>query len=770
MTPRFTPIRLTMLILVLGGMVGGAVARPASPEARAWADNVWTAALEGDQGHIEVLLGEPVSAGIAPEARSAFIEDVELWQAHEREDAEYTRSRMAKARAEMLEAQQDDDPLEALRLLLEMQTLSPNFADPLQDPAVQSLLADAEAAISSWRTESKLFYAQQGLLRLRAVYEDTGMHDAWDRLTTAYETVSDQMKLLRRYRFDEFHRRYVAFHRGRGDEVKEEYSPRLDTRWMDEVRDADIETASMAMEIALSEHVESVGIGPLLKGGIAALRVLTDDAFLAPTFNSLSDDEAVAAWQAALSATEASLEVPGAHVSLERTMQRIQSANADTIALPEGVLWREFTDGAMDELDRFSQVIWPYEFEQFQRQMRGKFVGVGVQIKETLLGEIQVVTPLEGKPAFYAGVKADDIIATVDGDSTAGWTVHDAVRNITGPANTKVILGLRREGVDNLLEVPIIRGVIRMPTVKGWRKNGVGDDGHSDWDWMIDPEDRIGYIRLTGFDQETKGDLLRAVATMRRNQPLNGLVLDLRYNPGGLLDLAAFVSNLFVPKGDLVTGEDRNGRLTFRFPARSVECYLGGVPTVVLVNRGSASASEIVAGCLQAHEAAVVLGERSFGKGSVQTVHPVGPEARLKVTNQYYRLPPASDESSGRLVHKRPGSTDWGVMPDLVVKMSVDDWEASERLRIRAEQAVSALKLPEPEEDVSKTDQEPNPADVGPPDIDRLINDGYDPQLELALLLLQTQILAETSDKADATPNQMAGGPVIDLRSRAGGR
>jgi carboxyl-terminal processing protease len=287
---------------------------------------------------------------------------------------------------------------------------------------------------------------------------------------------------------------------------------------------------------------------------------------------------------------------------------------------------------------------------------------------------------------------------------------------------------------------------------------------------MIDPEDRIGYIRLTGFDQETKGDLLRAVATMRRNQPLNGLVLDLRYNPGGLLDLAAFVSNLFVPKGDLVTGEDRNGRLTFRFPARSVECYLGGVPTVVLVNRGSASASEIVAGCLQAHEAAVVLGERSFGKGSVQTVHPVGPEARLKVTNQYYRLPSAGGGSPGRLVHKRPGSTDWGVMPDLVVKMSVDDWEASERLRIRAEQAVSALKLPEPEEDVSKTDQEPNPADVGPPDIDRLINDGYDPQLELALLLLQTQILAETSDKADATPNQMAGGPVIDLRSRAGGR
>jgi carboxyl-terminal processing protease len=523
-----------------------------------------------------------------------------------------------------------------------------------------------------------------------------------------------------------------------------------------------------SLQIAVSEHVESRGLSPLLKGGIAALRVLTGEGMLATTFPALADDEAVAAWQAALDATEASLEVPGAHISLERTMQRIQSANADTIALPEGVLWREFTDGAMDELDRFSQVIWPYEFEQFQRQMRGKFVGVGVQIKETLLGEIQVVTPLEGKPAFYAGVKANDIIATVDGDSTAGWTVHDAVRNITGPADTKVVLGLRREGADGLIEVSITRGIIRMPTVNGWRKMGVDADGRSDWDWMIDPEERIGYIRLTGFDQETKGDLLRAVASMRRDTPLNGLVLDLRYNPGGLLDLAAFVSNLFVPKGDLVTGEDRSGRLTFRFPARSVECYLGGVPTVVLVNRGSASASEIVAGCLQAHEAAVVLGERSFGKGSVQTVHPVGPEARLKVTNQYYRLPSADGVSPGRLVHKRPGSDDWGVLPDLIVKMSVDDWDASERLRIRAEQTVSSL--PVPVANGTEGEQDLNPADIGPPDIDRLISDGYDPQLELAVLLLHAQVLAETVDQTENPPRQMAGGPVVDLRSRAGGR
>jgi carboxyl-terminal processing protease len=769
MTQRFTPTRLGMLVLMLGGLVAPAAARPVSPEARAWADDVWTAAIDGDRAGLDVLLHAPASVGVAPDARAAFLEHVRLWQAHEAEDAAYVTARMAKARAEMLTAQAEQDPLESLRLVLELQTLSQSLAAPFGDPQVQSVLADAEAAVTAWRAAGQLFYAQQGLLRLRAVYEDTGRHDAWDRLTAAYETVSDQMKLLRRYQFADFHRRYVDFHRSRGDEVKAEYSPRLDSRWKDEVRDADLRTAAASLQIAVTEHVESVGLSPLLSGGIAALRVLTSEGMLATTFPTLADDEAVAAWKAALDATEASLEVPGAHISLERTMQRIQSANADTIALPDGVLWREFTDGAMDELDRFSQVIWPYEFEQFQRQMRGKFVGVGVQIKETLLGEIQVVTPLEGKPAFYAGVKADDIIATVDGDSTAGWTVHDAVRNITGPTDTQVVLGLRRETTEGLVEVTITRGVIRMPTVNGWRKVGIDDAGRADWDWMIHPEGRIGYIRLTGFDQETKGDLLRAIGSMRRDKPLNGLVLDLRYNPGGLLDLAAFVSNLFVPRGDLVTGEDRSGRLTFRFPARSVECYLGGVPTVVLVNRGSASASEIVAGCLQAHEAAVVLGERSFGKGSVQTVHPVGSEARIKVTNQYYRLPSADGVSPGRLVHKRPGAEDWGVLPDLVVKMSVDDWDASERLRIRAAQAVSSLPVPVPDATEDQT-QEPNPADIGPPDINRLITDGFDPQLELALLLLHTQILAETVDQTENTPRQMAGGPVVDLRSRAGGR
>ena len=745
-----------------------AIAKPVSEQARVWADDIWTAAIEGDADNLEALLAEPAAEGVDPDARTDFLEAVSLWQSHEEADRTHAEERREEARAEMMAAYGEGDLLESLRLLLEVQMLSESLDEPLQTSECQNIIADADAQIQSWRAEGKLFHAQQGLLRLRAVFEDVGNREMWDRLTDQYESLADTMQMMRRYRFEDYHQRYLEFHQDRGNEVKAEYNPRLKTRWKEEVSGVDVQQAARSIQLAMQEHVEAEGLVPLLRGGISAVRTLALDDMLSETFERLGDEDARTMWIAALDATEASLEVPGANISLPRTLQRIANANLETIQLPETVLWREFTDGAMEELDRFSQVIWPYDYEGFQRQMRGKFVGVGVQIQETDLGEIKVVTPLEGKPAFYAGVRADDIIATVDGDSTAGWTVQDAVRHITGPEDTQVMLGVRREGVDELIDIPVIRAVIRMPTVKGWEKQGVDDLGREDWHWMIDDDEGIGYIKLTGFDQETHRDLERAMQEMRDGRALNGLVLDLRFNPGGLLDLAGYVSNLFVPRGDIVTGEDRDGNQTFQISARSHACMLGGLPTVVLINRGSASASEIVAGCLQAHEAAVILGERSFGKGSVQTVHPVGPESRLKITNQYYRLPSPDGLAAGRLVHKRPGAEDWGVDPNLIVRMSADDIITSERLRLRSEQAVSSLPIPElPEND---EDEEVNLADLGPPDIERLIADGFDPQIELALLLVRSQILAEMGGEGWNDRPQVAGGDATDLRSRAGGR
>ena len=752
------------LPLVLGGMLTGAVATPVSPESRQWADSVWTAAKTGDASGLNVLLQHPPQTGIDRVALADFQGDVASWSDHEFADDAFASARLAAASEEMFAAQEEGDLIESLRLLLEVQTLSVVLEAPLEDPRVQSLLTQAESQVQQWRQDGKIFFAQQALLRLRAVYEDTSNWDAWERLTDDYNALSDQLKLLRRYRFADYHERMMAYRASRGEEAKGEYSPLLIDRWKEVVRDIDRAQVIRALRVANREHVESEGVRPMLKGGIESLRLMAQRDTLSETFPMLGQADVRARWAAALDACEAVVDLPGVKLSLERFLQQLAAANADTIALPEAVLWREFADGAMDELDRFSQVIWPYEFEQFQRQLQGKFVGVGVQIQETDLGEIKVVTPLEGKPAFYAGVRADDIIAQVDGVSTAGWTVHDAVRHITGPENTMVNLGIRREGVDGLVDVPVTRAVIRMPTVKGWRKTGVDDDGGEEWDWMVDRDAGIGYIKLAGFDQETGRDLIAAVADMRRDGALHGIVLDLRFNPGGLLELAAFVSNMFIPSGEIVTGENRDGQQTFAMDAHSINCSLGGVPAVVLVNGGSASASEIVAGCLQAHGAAVVLGERSFGKGSVQTVHPIGPETRVKITNQYYRLPSIDGVTPGRLVHKRPGGTDWGVVPDIIVPMSVDDIAASQRMWIRAERAVSALPIPE--ETMASAEDDPNPADAGPPNIDRLITDGFDPQLELALLLVRSQVLAETPEDDGTGLPHMADGQAGSLRSR----
>jgi len=211
------------------------------------------------------------------------------------------------------------------------------------------------------------------------------------------------------------------------------------------------------------------------------------------------------------------------------------------------------------------------------------------------------------------------------------------------------------------------------------------------------------------------------------------LILDLRYNPGGLLSAAVQVSNLFIPRGDIVSGEDKRKAEQWRHEAQphNAEIASAHVPIVVLVNEGSASASEIVAGALQAHGAAVVVGTRTYGKGSVQTVHQVAANAVVKLTTQYYRLPPAPGEDVGRLVHKRPGAELWGVDPTIVVKMTPEQLEGSYFLRQEADII--------PDDEAGK----PNPASPDRPRIHDLIDKGLDPQLEMAMLILSARAVAE---------------------------
>jgi C-terminal peptidase prc len=276
--------------------------------------------------------------------------------------------------------------------------------------------------------------------------------------------------------------------------------------------------------------------------------------------------------------------------------------------------------------------------------------------------------------------------------------------------------------------------------VNGWWKKALDEKGQPVWDWFVSPDSGIGYVRLTGFNADSFDDFLKAIREMRAERPLNGLILDLRHNPGGLLTSAEQFSNAFVERGMIVSCKDRNGRVRYQKGAEPGRAVLKDLPLVVLVNQGSASASEIVSGCLKAHDRAVVLGDRSFGKGSVQTVHDVsgpgeGEDASLKLTTQYYYLAPGPGEVEQRLVHKKPGATDWGVNPDLVVKMTPEQIEKSLLLRQDADVI---------EEWKAVDEQKPRP------DVQDLLTKGIDPQLELALLVLEAKTLKQFEAAAQA--------------------
>lgn len=745
--PAHRLLHIGIISLTLGSFTAASLqAGPAvTEEAGVWANDLWTAALDGHKATVEHLLTDAPQAGISPGAIHDYNTSLARWTHNQAADIDAMETRRKEVWAEMATLLTSDDGspieptriIESMRLLAEVQELSGDVGAPLERPDVVALLSTLRARIDQWKAQGQLMPAQEGVYHLKAVHEDAGRPDRFAALDAELKGLSEQVLLVRRYAFAQFHKMFIAHAKSRGESPREEYSPRLVDRWLEEVDGIDLDMAVRALELAEDEHVERIDMQTMLIGGLDAVGDLTEAPGLAFTFPGLADEARVAALRAALASAEARLNVPGIDIDAESVLLAVLEANAVTVDFPRAVVLREFVDGSTDELDRFSDVIWPFDDEQFQRQMEGEFVGVGIQIQENEMGEVKVVSPLEGKPAFFAGVEPDDIIVEVDGQSTAGWTVHDAVRHITGPRHTTVVLGLQRDGENEPVYVPIVRDIIRMPTVKGWAKDSTVEGGEERWDWFIDPQQRIGYIKLTGFDKKTWLDMRRALARMRASGPLNGLVLDVRHNPGGLLDQAARICNLWVPQGVIVTGEDRNGERTFRLDAMPTACFLAGTPTIVLVNQGSASASEIVAGCLQAHDAAIVIGDRSFGKGSVQTVHGVGPDAHIKVTSQYYRLPSDDGVTPGRLVHRRPGATDWGVVPDLVVDMSLDDVEDAHRLRARAEAAASSLPW-------ARKRAAEDLEEHGPPDINRLLSDGFDPQLELALLVLQANTLAQT--------------------------
>ena len=320
--------------------------------------------------------------------------------------------------------------------------------------------------------------------------------------------------------------------------------------------------------------------------------------------------------------------------------------------------------GMLSSLDPYSSYITPDNLRYFDRSTKGHFGGVGIQI--TLdHGRLLVISPLAGTPAYRAGVEAGDWIMKIEGKKTEGITLNKAVKTLTGRPGTKVTITVLHRGDTVPVDIAITRAIIKIKSVQGDTRKA-----DASWDFMYDKEHRIGYIRVTSFTKDTTSDLRAAIDELRK-QNAQGLILDLRYNPGGLLSAAIGVADLFIADGVIVStrGRDAKGkvrRATGKAPFKHM-------PLAVLVNKYSASASEIVAAAIQDHKRGIIVGTRTWGKGSVQNVIELeGGASALKLTTATYWRP------SGKNIHRHTDdkeTDDWGVQPDggMKVVLTLDE-------------------------------------------------------------------------------------------------
>ncbi len=355
-------------------------------------------------------------------------------------------------------------------------------------------------------------------------------------------------------------------------------------------------------------------------------------------------------------------------------------------------------NGMLTSLDPHSAFLDIKNFRDMQTQTRGEFGGLGIEVTMEN-GLVKVVTPMDGTPAHRAGVQPNDLITHLDNEPVKGLTLEQAVEKMRGPVNSAINLKISRKGVDKPVEVKIVREIISIRNVRP----------------RIEGED-IGYLRITSFQGErTMKQLEEGIAEVKKKIPadkLKGYIIDLRNNGGGLLDQAISVTDAFLERGEIVSTRGRNPDDTQRRNATPGD-LTNGKPLIVLINGGSASASEIVAGALQDHKRATLLGSRSFGKGSVQTVIPISQFGALKLTTARYYTP------SGRSIQAK------GILPDIELIQDLPD-ELKGKIETRGESSLRGhLKGTEEEEEKGGS-----PAYIPPDSKD-------DKQLLLALDLLR---------------------------------
>ncbi len=309
--------------------------------------------------------------------------------------------------------------------------------------------------------------------------------------------------------------------------------------------------------------------------------------------------------------------------------------------VPDKKLIESALNGMLTALDPHSGYLDESNFEDMKVQTKGEFGGLGIEVTMEN-GLVKVVSPIDDTPAAKAGLKSGDLVIKIGKEEVMGLTLSDAVDKMRGKVGSPIDLTIVRPGKSEPFEVKLVRDVIKVKSVR-WRMQG----------------DDVGYVRVTSFNEQVEENLEKAVIDLKKqtNDKLKGIILDLRNNPGGLLDQAVYVSDAFLDKGEIVSTRGRRAEETKRVNAEKGD-IIDGLPMVVLINEGSASASEIVAGALQDHRRAVVMGTKSFGKGSVQTIISLPGNGAMRLTTARYYTP------SGRSIQAE------GIVPDIEVKQS----------------------------------------------------------------------------------------------------
>ncbi len=400
----------------------------------------------------------------------------------------------------------------------------------------------------------------------------------------------------------------------------------------------------------------------------------------------------------------------------------LERVRSDYVEKPEdSKLIEAAINGMLTALDPHSAYLNPKHFRDMQVQTRGEFGGLGIEVTMEN-GVVKVVSPIEDTPAAKAGIQSGDLITALDKEQIQGLTLQEAVEKMRGPVNSPITLTLVRKGVEDPFDVKVTRDVIHINPVK---YSAEGDD--------------VGYIRVTTFNEQTTANMQKAIEDLKKQlgPKLKGYVIDLRNNPGGLLDQAISVSDAFLDQGAIVLTRGRNLEETQRSNARPGD-MTDGKQLIVLINGGSASASEIVAGALQDHHRATIVGTRSFGKGSVQTIIPLGSNGALRLTTARYYTP------SGRSIQAK------GIEPEVVVeeelpedlKKKADDLGTKGEANLRGH-----LKIEGADEDEEASEEESGSSSYVAPEKDK------DTQLNYALDLLRGIKSVDTDAKKKAEAN-----------------